>query len=98
MTLRVTVIRHGNTDANNEGWLQGQFGKVSYLYCSPFANAVITIDTHLNSNGLNQAKSCGYRFQNESYDHAYCSDLTRCKQVWTSFFLRVYCSLQFVRR
>lgn len=39
------------------------------------------VDTVLNKNGLNQARKCGERLQNETYDHVYCSDLTRCKQV-----------------
>lgn len=26
MSLTVTLVRHGNTDANNERWLQGQTG------------------------------------------------------------------------
>lgn len=28
MPLQVTLVRHGNTDANNERWLQGHVGKV----------------------------------------------------------------------
>lgn len=27
MGLTVTLVRHGNTDANNERWLQGHVGK-----------------------------------------------------------------------
>lgn len=27
MPLQVTLVRHGNTDANNERWLQGHVGK-----------------------------------------------------------------------
>jgi broad specificity phosphatase PhoE len=26
MSLTVTLVRHGNTDANNERWLQGHVG------------------------------------------------------------------------
>jgi hypothetical protein len=29
-SLIVTLVRHGNTDANNERWLQGHVGKIFY--------------------------------------------------------------------
>ncbi|KAI8094868.1 histidine phosphatase superfamily [Gilbertella persicaria] len=63
MNLEITLVRHGNTDANNERWLQGH------------------VDTELNKNGLRQAESCGKRLAQASYDHVYCSDLTRCEQT-----------------
>lgn len=44
-------------------------------------DAYIFVDTELNKNGLNQAACCGERLKLASYDHVYCSDLKRCKQV-----------------
>jgi broad specificity phosphatase PhoE len=38
-------------------------------------------DTDLNSNGQQQAEYCGERLQDQSFDHIYCSDLSRCKQT-----------------
>lgn len=31
MNLSITLVRHGNTDANNEHWIQGQLGKMIFL-------------------------------------------------------------------
>lgn len=39
------------------------------------------IDTDLNKNGRDQAKRCGKRLKDDHFDHVYCSDLSRCKQV-----------------
>jgi broad specificity phosphatase PhoE len=29
--LVITLVRHGNTNANNERWIQGQLGKDTFL-------------------------------------------------------------------
>lgn len=82
MGLTVTLVRHGNTDANNERWIQGQVGKQLKI-C--FSKVLIffssSVDTELNTVGLDQANRCGHRLKDEQFQHVYCSDLKRCKQV-----------------
>ncbi|KAI9025973.1 histidine phosphatase superfamily [Phycomyces nitens] len=61
-------MRHGNTDANVEKWLQGHTGKS----CT---------NTTLNACGLSQATRVGERLSREKFDKVYCSSLTRCSQT-----------------
>ncbi|KAL4214023.1 hypothetical protein CU097_011433 [Rhizopus azygosporus] len=77
--LTITLVRHGNTNANNERWIQGQLGKQKNKQNS--CPERFLSDTELNDNGLKQAKQCGERLKNERFDHVYCSDLKRCRQT-----------------
>lgn len=50
MSITVWLVRHGETDWNKEGRIQG------------------LSDTHLNANGLEQARLCGQFFQGKCFD------------------------------
>lgn len=85
MTATITFVRHGNTDANVERWLQGQTGNdCNAVQLVHFINVKAEFDpadTVLNAKGLEQAELVGDRLSNEGFDIIYCSDLERCKQV-----------------
>ena len=64
MFTEFVYVRHGETDANRDGFLQG--GKV---------------DMPLNENGLKQAEAVALRLQDECFDFAFSSPMSRAKQT-----------------